>query len=455
MNLSYKNGLITIWMIIAILLLVLYSWFSISVLLVIFLIGCGILFEIQLTEHKDRAPQRRLLCTVASVYMITAVFSAYCFEDGKFFMMNDPTQYFIHLKMTTMDKDPLTSFVACYGLMNDNNEMHELFVRYCILFSNNYLDGASVIYLTLINVFFGVISVGAVFRILRKVVSKDKAFQYSLAFALLCWFHYYSISFVRDIIIACIYTHIIEMLLERFKFRNLILMLIFVFVVWGIRLYSGFFVVAFIAYYLFSLFSSKIGKKFVIVISAATLIAALPVVSKFEAVTKSAEEINNYQEFSAEHASSTSLAAKLESLPPVVREVSLILYTQISPFPSYIGTIDSAKDIFQFFLGLLCVICEFFWYIIAFGLLYMLFVEGGYKYLNIDDILLLGIICVFLYLNSSQIDMRRFMGVYPLILYYYLKTRFVFLKSVRLTNMNIRLISGYIVLLVIYMLLKL
>lgn len=451
-----KSENATILQVLAFIAVLIYSRFSLSALLVVLCIWLGIMLEVSLTEKSERPVLRKLLLTVSAVYMITAVFSSMCFEDGELFMMNDPLQYFSRLNITRWPINPSMHVYQCYVMMDDMNRMHELYVNYLILFSNNYLDGASVIYLTLTNVFWGVLAIGAVYRILRKTCESRNAYKYTLAFALLCYFHYYSISFVRDIIITCFYVHIIEMVLSKFKVGNLIFMFASVFVIWGIRLYSGFFVLAFIAYYLFISFSrtrwGRIGA-----ISAGLLIAVflLPRAVETQAYELSQEEIENYNDYNEDRASSSSLSIKLTKLPPVAREVSLTLFTQIAPFPPFIGTIDSASTLSQLLMALIVVISEFYWYLIAFGLLYMMFILKANKYVTFNEWLFLGLIVLFLLLNVAQLDARRIIGVYPFLLYMYVRCKHVYLNTLSVRKMNTNLSRLYFFLLAVYMLLKL
>lgn len=456
-NVSKKNGLSIMGLFFALLIVLAYSGFSWSVIVVLLTTLVAIGFSSRHLAIEDRAQARLLLITTFTVYCISAVFFSITFEGGKAFVTPDALQYFSHLKMTSLDMDPMVSIVTCYGLLSDNNEMHELFVRYCILFANNYLDGASVIYLTLINVLFGVLTIGTVFRILLKTTSSHKAFKYALFFALLSPFHFYSVAFVRDILVAFFYAYTIEIILSKFKVGNVFLLFIFVILVWGIRLYSGLFILFFIAYYfLQKILESRATSSAIVVLFFSVLIVSF-VFSQLrvtDILTQSMEEIQNYQEYNADRASTASLSMKLESLPPVIREVSLIAFAQIMPFPPYIGTIDMASTIPEFYTAVLTCIYEIYWYFIAFGLLYMLILKKCFSQLTVGDKLLIIIILSYIYLNTSQIDVRRVMAIYPLILFLYVKCRELFLAGRNQLVMNRTLGLAYFALIIIYTLLK-
>ena len=434
--------------------LLIYS-FSISVAFVIVLIFVGIGIESASVEQQHRKYCNKLLLITFAVYAISAIIFSTTFEGPRAFVTPDALQYFSHLKMTSMDLNPLYSIIACYGLMDDGNEMHELFVRYCILFSNNYLDGASVIYLTMINVLFGVMSIGPVYRILLKVTTSEKAYKYTLAFALLSPFHFYSVCFVRDIIITFFYAHAIELTFDKFKIRNLLLLLLIVVIVWGIRLYSGLFVLAFVCYYIFvALSRTKMGKKGTIFLSIVLVSLVVPLVFSTDLYNQSSDEIESYYDYNHERASTSSLSVKLEKLPPVVREVSLVFFSQIAPFPPHIGTLDSAESISQVYVSIVMILFEIYWYFVFFGLIYMLILYKGIKYLSLYEIIFFSIVLLFLYLNTSQVDTRRLMCVYPYICYLYVKLKSNYIAKYSINKMIPTLSAMYVLLYMAYFVIK-
>lgn len=431
-----------------------YSRFSISVMVVVLAILFGIFIQTRMTKRIDRGQCSKLLLVVTSVYLISACFFSYAFEDGKYFLMLDPTQYFRLLNMQTMDMDPSLSLFSCYFLLDDRDALHELFVRYCILFANNQLTGASVIYLTLINTLFGVLSIGAVYRIMLKVLPATKAYRYALLFALLSPFHFYSVSCVRDIIIACIYAHTIEIILGDFKVKKLALLLVFFVLAWGVRLYSGLFLATFIAYYIFCVaFKRDLGKYAVIGVSALLLLIILPQINQTEVYTLSVQELESYEDYDKVNASSSSLARQLTSLPPVVKQVALFIHAQMMPFPPF-NSVPLIKNMSHAYMELLVITYEIFWFIIAFSLIYMLLFRGCGGRLTFNDWVLIGIYIIFILLNTAQLDVRRIMAIYPLLLYYYVKVKFDYLKNVRINVIHRNVGIVYVVLLLLYMIVK-
>lgn len=454
MNKQLSFGLVSGWLFFSVLAALVYSGFSISTLFVLLMMGLAIFVEVKMTSLANRNYCAKLLLAVGATYIFSSLFFASSFEGGKYFLMVDPTQYFQLLNMTHLDINPLDRLFACYVLLNDHDELHELFVRYCIIFANNSLSGASVLYLTLINALFGVLSIGAVYRILLKVLPSNKAYRYALLFALLSPFHFYSVSFVRDIIIACIYAHTFEIVLGEFKVKNLLLLLVFFLLAWGVRLYSGLFLTTFIVYYISCVaFGRALGKYAVIGVSAILLLIALPQINQTKIYTLSVQEIEGYEDFDKANASSSSLARQLLSLPPVIKQVALFTFAQIAPFPPF-NSVPLIKNISHAYMVILVVIYEVFWFIIAFSLIYMLLFRSGGARLGFKDWVLVGIYIVFILLNTAQLDVRRIMVIYPLLMYYYLKVRFDYLKNVRIYEIHRNVGIIYVALLLLYMVIK-
>ena len=433
-----------------------YSALSLSVLLVICLIIIGILLETGRLNGIERKYGLRLLFSVFAVYLVSSIFFSYAFRDGHYYLTPDCLHYFSNLGMHSMDIDPGETLFQCYVLFNDGDGLHELFYRYCILFANNYLGGASVLYLMLTNVFFGVLALAPVYRILLTAVTPDKAFKYALLFGLLSPFHFYSVDFVRDITVAFFYAHAIEIVVGKFKIRNLFLLVVFVFIVWGIRLYSGLFLIAFALYYpVKSMAKNATGRIMVAVLSIIFVVAVVPSLMSLDIYLQSSDEFELYSEYNQSRMSTSSLTAQLDLLPSVLREVSLGVYSVIMPFPCFL-TIGQAHAVEQFYMSSVVATYAFYMYFLAIGLIIMLFGGKYYKKLKFEtDWLLLLLVAVYIVFNLSHPDTRRLMAIYPIMLLYYVKSK----EYCKQTGFNVKSMTqtmtwAYFILSVVYMVIK-
>ncbi len=439
----------------AIIMVIAYSELSLSVLFVILITVIGILLGSNRLKGEEKRKCRQLMFTVLAVYLFSSILFSYSFEDGTYFSTPDALQYFRHLKMTKLDIEPSLGFLSCYVLFDDANFLHELFVRYCIIFANNYLDGASIIYLTLINVFFGVLTVGLIFRIVLKVTDSSKAYKYVLLIALLSPIHFYSVSVVRDIIVAFFYAwSLILAMDEHFKLKNLLFLIFFVLIVWGIRLYSGLFIVAFIGYYIFSTLISKKSSRIPVIIALIlVLLIGVSFFSQTDILEQSSDELENYVEYNQGRESSSSLTAKLDALPPIVREFSLGTYSLIMPFPFY-DQMRYAKSIDEVYISSLVGVYAIYQYFLVLGFLYMLVLGRGNKSLSIRDWILIAIFAIYIVLNLAHPDTRRIMAVLPILLIYYIKMKEDPITHKVTHNMNQVLGLSYVFLFIVYTALK-
>lgn len=454
-SIKRSGELYPIMLVIAIMSVMIYSSMSLSVLLVILITILGILLESYNLKKEKKAYSRSLMFTVYAVYLFSSLFFSHAFEEGHHFLILDARGYFSNLKMTKMDLNPSFSLFSCYLLLDDTNALHELFYRYCIIFANKYLDGANVLYLTLTNTFFGILALGPIYRVLLKIVPSGKAYKYALLFALLSPFHFYSVTMVRDIVVACFYAHAFELTLDKFKIKNLLLLLGIGIVVWGVRLYSGIFILAFIGYYIISNISRYRSGKYLVIITLFTFITTLaPIVIKSDIYKQSQEEMVYYQEYNQDRGTSSSLSNNLERLPAGFREISLIIFSQMMPFPFYDAFLE-AESVDHFYISAIRGIFAIYWYFVSFGLFYLLFMGGIIKKLSVfDEWILLALCLVYILLNIVQIDVRRLMAVYPIMLFLYVKIKNMYVNRGSVEKMNRILGSTYVLLLFIYLIIK-
>ena len=119
------------------------------------------------------------------------------------------------------------------------------------VFVNNYLGGITVYGLTICNTIWGVLSSVVLFRILKRRLDLNRAFSLSLVFALCSLFLFYSTVIIRDIIICFFFLVAFDIVDQKFSLSGVIKLLSIVLIVWGIRLYSGLFLIVFLGYYFY------------------------------------------------------------------------------------------------------------------------------------------------------------------------------------------------------------
>lgn len=400
-------------------------------------------------DRQTRSEGCEVWLLVSLVYIASAFIVSIGYRDPTNKVFIDVYSYTRHLTMKQMDLGVTDMIIAGFIDLEDWNVLHELGHRYLIIFCNNHLDGASVYNLTLSHTAFGIISINILFKILSRKFDATKAKKYTLYFAFLSPFFTYSVVIMRDIIIACIYIYIIDLILKEFKYVNVLRILTVIVLCVGIRLYSGLFALVFLVFYIYKkISSSKYSKISLIVVGLAFVIIAGQHIVGSDIFRQSSDELTSYVEYDADR--SSGFSSKLVSLPMGFKEIAMSLYSQVHPFPFY-DMIRLAKNASIFYLTIIKSISTLWWYYVFFGFIYALFIKKYIKRLSFTQLFLTGIIFLYIILNSVQIDVRRIMAIYPLIYLMYLQIYELYYSPSVLRQVNNNLTLVYSFMLLIYL----
>lgn len=400
--------------------------------------------------HTNKKDYYNVLSIVTFVYICSAFFASFAYHDQHHAIFPDCYGYINDLKMTAPDRDFGEFLAMGYLDLEDLNVLHEVGYRAFIIFSNNQLDGASIFTLTYLHTIFGILSMGVMYSILLALYPGKLAKKYTLIFSILSPFYLYSVVILRDIIIAYVYILTIDIVIRNFKWIDALKLICFLLLALGCRLYSGLFICSFIFFYFFKyVYYEKKSRILTTALIFVVIAFSCIYILGSDLLTQSTEELSGYVEFDAER--SFGFSSRLMGLPSGVKEVAMSLYSQVNPFPFYdmfrlVDTVPLA------FIALLKSIFALWWYFIFYGLCYFLFVNKVFRQLSIVDYCLLGIIVVYIVLNSVQIDVRRIMAVYPLIYVYYLRCKINYSNTINVIQTNKILGSIYSLLLLIYLL---
>lgn len=371
----------------------------------------------------NRSKAFELNSIICFVYIIAAFVFSRSFLNGNFFMVSDSSRYIANYGRYSTFYYDWGYFKDCYLGFSDTNALYNGYMLAISVFANNYLDGTTGFYMTLAQTLFGVLSMDILYRIMLSYFEEKKAYRYTLMFATLSLFLFYSSVVLRDIVIAFFFILAIEIILQPFKSINVVKLLIFMLFTWGIRLYSGFFYCIFIALYLYLYSRNAKAKAIILPIFIVIAIAGSVVVFGASAMEQTTEEIDVYNNMTTEAtASSGGFISKLYKLPPGVRHVAVMFYSQMAPFPSY-TVLDAVSTPGHFFIALDVMIYEFFWFFVFYGLAICLVFKKAYKILSINELMLLGMAVIFILANTAHPDIRRMMPVYPIIYLLYNKVK--------------------------------
>lgn len=406
---------------------------------------------------KDYTIQRfEIFALVSFFYIISSYITSSCFSESEYFLASDPIRY-IAMVHSSHDYGLIThALERCYIELSDNNGLYNSFLRLIGILCNKNGTEASSFLITLPQTLFGILTIQTVYRILNQFLQSNKVFKYTLVYAFCSLVFLYSGIIVRDIVIAFGYALCVEIIIRPFKISGIIKLAIIMILCMGIRLYSGYFVSFFILYYVFFNVKSGVAKLFLypIVFVALATVATSAFYDNIKEQTF--DEIDKYSQWQYDVASTTDgFSSKLRSLPPVLSNVALSLYSQINPLPPYSTLRDRNITAAQAYMGSLLTVSAIWWYFISFGLLYLLFLKGGFKRIGKKNIILLAIAWLLIFVSCTMhVDIRRLMPVYPIIYMIFLYCGNTLYREHTIKTMNTSLFMVYFSLNILYLIIK-
>lgn len=354
----------------------------------------------------------KTLFSVMPAYIVSAFIVSLSFSQNDFFAVSDSMRYLQYYQNSTEYFRGWYYLVDTYMNFTDNNGLYNSYIQCWAAIGNLNFDGASVYYMTLAQTLFGVMCSVILYRIIARIHTESSV-KYAVTFSCCSLFLFYSSVIIRDITVAFFFLYALDYLSQEFKFRRLIYLVVFALIVWGIRLYSGLFYFIFPLCYVALRMTRNASKRGTITLLVLVGLLALPLVVTSSIGEQTQEELEWYDELSAGR-NENGLFTKLSRLPHGLKEVSLTLFSQISPFPPH-NLLMKSNNFSQAFMGLDHIVYEFYWFFIVFMLAYLCIVNGRYKLLERDELILLIIALLYIVVNTAHPDIRRMMPVYPII----------------------------------------
>lgn len=279
----------------------------------------------------------------------------------------------------------------------------------------NFFDGSNAFVLS-IYIFFPAIFISLfTYLTLIKYIDGKKAYKYTLLFSLFSPVFYYSPWLLRDIYITLIYTIGFYLLHEKFSWRLVLKYLILIFFAIQFRFESGVFFIIYPVYYFISLSRRKplflISMSVILILTIISSNIVNIVIDNYKQIVTS---MKVYSEFTKDQLTQ-GFGSKLYSLPLGIKELSIVIFSQMSPFPSWILLTDIGSN-FEILPGVILMITSIFWSLIFISLIQLLISKKKLKLMTTNILIMLVIAFLFLLVNSSNISVRRLLGVYPIIL---------------------------------------
>ena len=317
----------------------------------------------------------------------------------------------------------------------------------------NLFDGNSVLFQILNVTYFGIIINLFVYKTLLFYTKRDQALKYSIYYSLFTYVICFSPWILRDIHITFFYVVAIYLIHLPFSIKRLIYLILLQIIVLEFRLTHGAIFIFFPLIYFYK-YSDNIRYKHIFKFFSFLLLICLIFInfSKISYIIDTLTEgYARYSEYSVYVANNQGgLGAKLLSLPSGLKQFAIFVYSQISPFPPS-DQLFKASTFLQVVFGILYLIAPVFWgfivYVVAMNF------KRYYKSFSSFQFYLLIFFIVFIIGNSSNLNLRRIICVYPIlyILFVYIISRMPKTR-IKLHIKNYSLI--YLFLIAIYTILK-
>ena len=312
--------------------------------------------------------------------------------------------------------------------------------------ADKYLSGNSLTLQSFVVVSFSTFINIFIYKTLRFYVSEKLAFSYTIVFSLLSVVFAYSPWILRDIHIMFLYAVGYYLIHKKFSLANILILFILQYIVSEFRLASG---IAFFFFPLFYLYFQGGQYKYRKVIYFLLMVLFVFILFKsFNSINSTIGRLERYQSFTDTAVSSAGgLSVYVYRLPTGLKELAIILLSQIQPFPPWGETVEVSNKpevLSKFIFGLAAI----FWSYVS----YITLVSFIRNPSRTPKILLFGLIfsLLFLLVSSANMSVRRIMAVYPILFTYFVYAQVHLNTKLLKKHRLIYFFFGYLALLLIY-----
>jgi hypothetical protein len=406
-----------------------------------------------LLKKEYREKGLKLFYIVFSVYTIFALFhylDVYYFNN---FIFPDEFGSFLPWAHEVANNSSLVSvFKDSFDksfLMENRGYM--FYIGSIAYFAQTYLDGYNELLLFLSSVLFGSLSSLVLYRLLIFHTTIIKSFKYSLLFALFSASLLYSFTLLRDIHITFFYLCGFVIISNKYSLKGLVILILLTILTWNFRYEHGVFFIIFILYY----FYIRLKRYKLLFILLGLIASGLSSSFVYENISNIDRTLNMYTEFTEDSTMSKddSLGKIIWTLPTPIKEVGIILNSQLQPFPSW-KNLEESTNFYSAIISLPPIFYSFFWFTIIFGLIKWFVFKKKYKLID-KDLKLLGLIAlVFIVSNVANLDIRRIICVYPILylIYVIINTKLLTRKQINTTLYQSSI--SYLALIIVYLIVK-
>lgn len=334
-------------------------------------------------------------------------------ENGVTFLYPDQMHFFEEVKHLAS-----SSSISDLTRRAFETDYMEYRVVYFIFGTLAYIDNAITGSVDFLPLLYSVVYITALipiflYHIINKYTTNKNAFSAALFYALFTPIMAYSGFLLRDMHITLIVMIVLYLITSKLSIWNLLFIAILIPVTYQIRASNSLLILAMMGIYIFAGKSTK-GIKVLFVFVAALFLIYYS--SNILAIVSSTENrLEHYEEFTMNSLNDSGIGSRLYSLPPILKEISIILFT-LSAFP-FFSIFSSSTDLPQFVMALYNSITNVGWFFIFFGLIYFIkpYIRKILTMPNKTFLFLFVLFIFYMIMNVNNMTFRRLICVFPFV----------------------------------------
>ena len=376
-------------------------------------------------------------------------------EINGFFIYPDQ-EHFFSISNQLGEKSSISKiFIECFVKRVHIEQEAAYFLFGVIAFvGNNFFDGNSFLLQSIYVSFLAILTNLFVYKILTYYIPVKAALKYTCLYAFFSFIFYYSPWILRDIHIAFLYSIGVYLIHTKFSLKTLLLFIPLIVITWEFRMAHGLFYLFMPLFYLYfrgrnHLIIKKIWKPTILLGAVLFLFIIIYLIPN---INSALANLSNYQSHTTETLND-GIGAKLYSLPIALKETAVIIYSQLQPLPPWV-ILENSRNIYQVVVGLIMLSTAIFWSFLFLFLILILFMKRSlFKKIPKELYVLVGISLIFFFLNTSNMNVRRIIAMYPITFALYAHVN----HSLLLRNkMAVKIFTAilYIFLILMYLIIK-
>lgn len=307
------------------------------------------------------------------------------------------------------------SFRSISDVFNDvffvsflENQGYIFYLRMLSYISYKWFDGNHIVLQMLGSSIFGCMLSISLFKILACYIDERKAFVYTIIGFFLSPFFYYSFMLLRDIHVAYIFSIMTYIVMKPYQAKGVLLLVLLITIAFFLRMESGMLSMFFLLIYVYMKSKSKL-----LVVSGLAVVAIATIfytAAGAELIEEALEVNEHYMNRTEDMAESSSA---LVSLPHPAREVAMFVVHHFVGAAAMWKEYKEVDGAFPFMLVSILVLYRAFWLVLFILIFKWLFINRRIFKMDSTIKWLFFIAMVVELANTSQLEIRRVMCVFP------------------------------------------